>query len=506
MLKLSCLLFISFVLILSFKSNGGFPTSMNHGNFFPYIIDKPFIEDGFYMMTVAWNIAEGNGIKYNLNRPTTGIQPLVTFIQAGVAKLVLMFGGSKIDFLRVMIIFSALLLFLFSLVTSSIIQKLIPSLYSQIIIILFVLFSFDLFEYFTNGLETGFYLLMIAVCINYSFQFLKNPNYKSAFIFGSLAGITALTRVDFLLPLFVYLLCLFISGRIRLSIFILILTIAVLFLLPWLIYVYSVSGSIYPSSVSNQTNIVDSLTFGERLSYIRVSFLHHLTPFLYTNNLYISTAVTVLNGIIFYYLIKRFKFFDTFDKPVFNNLLVWGFSFFLLGLTYFVYSNAPYFYIRYLTPFYLFIFLIAVCCLLFLLNKIPGLYKKLILTSFVLFFFVQSYYYQFNGNLANHLTLRISFIKNNFNDSERIALFQSGVTGFFLDNVLNLDGKVDHIVRQYALNKNFEGFLDSMKVNIIIEWKNDFNVTLDDNYFSKHWKMIEDDIGDGTTACFVRIK
>ncbi len=479
---------------------------MNHANFFPYIIDKPFTEDGFYMMTVAWNIAEGNGIKYNLNRPTTGIQPLVTFIQAGVAKLVLMFGGDKIDFLRLMIIFSALLLFLFSLITGSIIQKLIPSLYSQTIIILLVLFSFDLLEYFTNGLETGFYLLMIAVCINYSFQFLKNPNNKSVFIFGALAGITALTRVDFLLPLFFYLLFLFLFKKINPGKLILILAIAVILLLPWLIYVYNISGSVFPSSVSNQTNIVDSLTFGERLSYIRVSLFHHLTPFLYTNNLYISTAVTVLNGIIFYYLIKRFKFLDTFDKPVFNNLLGWGFSFCLLGLTYFIYSNAPYFYIRYLTPFYLFVFLIAVCCLLFFLNKIPGLYKKLILTSFVLFFFAQSYYYQFNGTLANHLTLRIAYIQNNFTESERIGLFQSGVTGFFLHNVINLDGKVDHIVRQYALNKNFEGFLDSMNVNVIIEWKKDFNVIMDDNYFLKNWKMLEEDIGDGTTACFVRIK
>src|SRR4030067_1302488 len=365
MLKIYFLLFVSYVFILSLKSNDGFPTTIKHGNFFPYIIDKPFTEDGFYMMTVAWNIAEGNGIKYNLNRPTTGVQPLVTFIQAVIAKIVLMFEGDKIVFLRIMIIFSALLLFLFSLVTGGVVQKIIPGLYSQTITIFLVLFSFDLLEYFNNGLETGFYLLMIAVCINCSFHFIDKPGFKSALIFGAFAGITALTRVDFLLPLFFYLLFLFVFNRISLAKLILILAIAVILLLPWLVYVYNVSGSVFPSSVSSQTIMVNPLTFSERLSYILISLFNHLTPFLYTHNLFISAAFTVINGIIFWYLMKRLKFFNALDKHAFKNLFYWGISFLFLVITYFVYSNAQHFYIRYTTPLYFFVFLFAVCCVLF---------------------------------------------------------------------------------------------------------------------------------------------
>ena len=61
------------------------------------------------------------------------------------------------------------------------------------------------------------------------------------------------------------------------------------------------------------------------------------------------------------------------------------------------------------------------------------------------------------------------------------------------------------MVQQYAFTKNFEAFLDSMKVNVVIEWRNDFNVNVDEKYFEEHWKLMEKDIGDGTTACFVRI-
>jgi len=505
MLKFYFLLFIIFILILSFKSEEGFPTTIKHGNFFPYTIDKPFTEDGFYMMTVAWNIAEGNGIKYNLNRPTTGIQPLVTFIQAGIAGLVLMFGGDKIFFLRVIIIFSAILLFLFSLVTGGIVQKIIPGLYSQTITIFLVLFSFDLFEYFFNGLETGFYLLMISICISYSFRFLKTPDNKTAIIFGSLAGVTILTRVDFILPLFIYLLFLFISKRIEISKLIYISAAAALFLIPWLVYVYDVSGSIYPSSVSVQTELINPFSIKERTVRMLTAFFIHLTPWIFTHNFYISVAAALVYGVIFYYLVRKLNFLNVPEKFSFINLTRWGFSLLILCITYIVFSFALHFYIRYTTPFFVFILLVSICAVLFLLNKIPSSYKKLFYAAVVLFFFAQAFYYLFDGKLSNHLTLRISYIQKNFNNAERIGLFQSGVTGFFLDNVVNLDGKVDHVLHDYAVQNRFEDFLDSMKVNVIIEWKNDFNAFVSDKYFSKNWKMYEKDIGDGTTECFVRI-
>jgi hypothetical protein len=40
--------------------------------------DKPVGEDGYYMLTIALNIAQGHGIAYNYSLPATGIQPLST--------------------------------------------------------------------------------------------------------------------------------------------------------------------------------------------------------------------------------------------------------------------------------------------------------------------------------------------------------------------------------------------------------------------------------------------
>src|SRR5262245_9768493 len=47
------------------------------------LLDKPLGEDAFYMFSVARSIASGDGISYG-KIPTTGIQPLATFVYAGV--------------------------------------------------------------------------------------------------------------------------------------------------------------------------------------------------------------------------------------------------------------------------------------------------------------------------------------------------------------------------------------------------------------------------------------
>ena len=102
-------IFLLYAIVLALGSNQKYPTKIYYNNFFPYLADKPLSEDGYYALTVAWNIAEGKGITYNFNRPTTGIQPLSVFVFAAIAKVVIAAGENKISFVRAIIIFSILL-------------------------------------------------------------------------------------------------------------------------------------------------------------------------------------------------------------------------------------------------------------------------------------------------------------------------------------------------------------------------------------------------------------
>ena len=42
---------------LTVLSHVGFPKDMQSGLRFPYLADKPVGEDGYYMLTVAWNMS-----------------------------------------------------------------------------------------------------------------------------------------------------------------------------------------------------------------------------------------------------------------------------------------------------------------------------------------------------------------------------------------------------------------------------------------------------------------
>jgi hypothetical protein len=206
--------------------------------------------------------------------------------------------------------------------------------------------------------------------------------------------------------------------------------------------------------------------------------------------------------VVFYFLVKKINFLNIVDKTSLRNLAGWGISFFILGIAYFVYSPAQHFYIRYTAPFYLVVFIIAVSSLFFLFRELPGFYRKLLPAAFAVFFFVQSFHYYFNGRLSNPLSLRIAYIENNFKEPGLIGMFQSGVSGFFLGNVLNLDGKVDHVAHEYITHRELNNFLDSMQVNIIVEWNEGLKYYIKD--FDKSWIVYDENIGDDTTSCYVR--
>jgi hypothetical protein len=87
---------------------------MEYGHGMPYLSDRPVGEDADYLLTVAWNLAATHRIVYNFNKPTTGVQPLATFVDAGLARLVQAAGRDRWVFVRVVILVNVVLLILFA--------------------------------------------------------------------------------------------------------------------------------------------------------------------------------------------------------------------------------------------------------------------------------------------------------------------------------------------------------------------------------------------------------
>jgi len=121
-------------------------------------------------------------------------------------------------------------------------------------------------------------------------------------------------------------------------------------------------------------------------------------------------------------------------------------------------------------------------------------------------FGIQSVLYLHSGKSARAFTVRVEFVNNNFTEDDRIAAFQTGVLGYYCENTFNLDGKIDNSALESLSNKGINHYIDSMNINVLMEWKDFIPVLFKDEYLEKYWEVFKGDIGDGRTICYVRKK
>ena len=304
--------FLSYGLILAIFSHSGFPQAMSTDVFMPYLADKPVGEDGFYILTVAWNLAAQYKLAYNFNMLTTGIQPLITFIYAFFAWIVQVFNGDKWIFIRVVSAFNIINLIIFAHVLGIIAKTLIPNNAKEnvrlyIFTVTITLFNFRLFCTFGYGLETGIYLIFIALCVLYTLRFSssKKPSFRQAIVFGLLAGFTGLSRVDFGVIFLCFLSFLVIYQRAAIVWCLISGFTAFLIVGPWLLWVYALTGSWVPSSGIAEAGVINFGNALDRTIIMTEAVMYHFFPWCYGERKYFSILALVSCLIIFIILFYR---------------------------------------------------------------------------------------------------------------------------------------------------------------------------------------------------------
>ncbi|HZU86956.1 MAG TPA: hypothetical protein VFF78_05705, partial [Anaerolineaceae bacterium] len=337
----------------------------------PYLADKPMGEDGYYMLTVAWNIASGEGIVYNGNLPTTGIQPLSTFLYAMLAWLARAFGGDAPAFVRLTILFNALNLLLFAHLIGKISQHLAQNTENATAAyrwgLLLALFNFGLFRAFTYGLETGQYLTLLAACILFTLRLLagERPDWEKALAFGALGGLCGLTRLDFGIIFFLFLSISGLRRQFSPGAILLAGLAALAVVSPWFLYVHSVTGNWIPSSGGAQSALISAVVAPERLRAMGEAVLGHLTPWMYLNGGFMTLpallSLAVALGVLFTRSARQ-ALCSAFSasNPSFAN---WTLAILMLVPVYLVLFWATHFYDRYTAPL-LVILLPLIACLL----------------------------------------------------------------------------------------------------------------------------------------------
>jgi hypothetical protein len=142
----------------------------------------------------------------------------------------------------------------------------------------------------------------------------------------------------------------------------------------------------------------------------------------------------------------------------------------------------------------------------YLLGKVSHVRVSFILVLVAIIFGVQAFLYLHSGKSARAFTVRSEFVENNFSSGNRIAAFQTGILGYYHENVFNLDGKMDNSALESFSNGGIEQYIESMKIDVLMEWKNFVPFLFDKEYLENYWQVYAEDIGDGRTICYVRKK
>lgn len=219
-------------------------------------------EDGFYVLTIARNIARGAGVTIDGVTPTNGFQPLYAFA------IVPAFWAAGDDALLPLRMISVLHWVTFvgtAWLLAAIAARLAPAEERRLTAtatVLAYLASRQVLQSHFNGLETGLLLFLIAL-VWHGYQRHGVDSNRRAVAFGALLGLVMLARIDQAMLLVAVCAVLLARGigwrRVALA-----SATALAVVSPWLIYGLLSFGSLVPSSGAAQQDWTPS---GQRLLY-----------------------------------------------------------------------------------------------------------------------------------------------------------------------------------------------------------------------------------------------
>lgn len=508
-LALCALLLTGYGAFIALASPAAFPDRMTTASRLPYLSDKPVGEDGFYMLTVAWHLAEGHGLVYNFGLPTTGVQPLSTMLYGGVAWLVQQTGGDRWTLLRVVQLLGVVNLLLLAFAVGDIARTAFHDRATRwtafTVAASFTAFNFWLYRAVTYGLETGLYLLLLAACVAFSIRTLPRMTTRSALLLGLLAGATGLARIDFGVVLFGFLGTCLLNRHLRLRHALIVGGTALAVVLPWFAWVYRITGSWLPSSGGAQASFISARSGLFRLREGAEALLNHLTPWLYTGSRGVLALVALATLIVLLVLLKL-RPGDPWRRTTEGwrrAMVPWGTAFALLCVVYLLFFGVVHFYERYLSPSLLVLLpLLAVA----IAQRVPGGQARWVaaLPVFMLVCFGGWAGLSLHtGRVGNTHAVTAGFVQERFAPPCRVGAFQSGVIGYFNPNVLNLDGKLNQEALEAQRQGYLDAYVDSVGIDIIVDWPGHIQFSFPQAFF-EGWDLCDARPENGITACITR--
>jgi hypothetical protein len=440
------------------------------------LFENPLTEDGYYVLSVARQIALGHGITIDGQQLTNGFQPLFAFL---LVPIYAAFGDDRYSSLR-----GVLAVHWAAHVTTAVLLGLIvkTSLRSQgterstigfwATAFLWLASRYVLLNSY-NGLETGCTLLLYALAWRlYQLNWLDGWKLIGL---SSVLGLLILARIDAVI--FVATLATFELFRwdmplqLRFRRAVAITLISFIISLPWWLYNLFFFGSLMPSSGTAQAAPFSFARVAPMLSsalqvlapYIQIRWIEGLPQML------LQACIVLIIALLF----AKTAFSDMKTTNAFRIGGVITISTAILGLYYLLFSGAPHFYGRYLSPFML-ISIVVAAITLAQVDRFHNLIRFAVLIPLVLIAAASILGYQFQVGVSKSpfYNDQLQLIEASVPHAETVSAGQSGTIGYFRDHVVNLDGKVNAEALHYR--NNMWKYLENRNIAWYCDWSSGF--------------------------------
>jgi len=451
------------------------------------IANRPVTDDGFYGFTVARNVACGKGVTIDGTTLTNGFQPLFTFLSVPA----FIIGKDKTySPIRYVLVLHWLFFFasayLLALIARDAFESRNPRKNSPIFWWVIVIYSSSVLILLLsfNGLETGC-LLFLYACAWRWYQVGFVEKWSGLVVLGALLGALVLARVDAAFFVIVVSLYVGVSGKrftwpVRFGRFFTVSGTAFFVSSPWWIYNVVSFGSLMP--ISGRALQAWRLS-SERVARAVVAFFQVAMPSIYVGEatlegtmVYVIRAVLTVVAVAYLWKARHdLECFTTGGRTmnfVVRRTLEFGtlqlLSVALLVIWYTASSFAIYSYVRYFAP----MVLVSAMGLGYLLTKIGRKFRHAVMNTVVVGMSIPVLLtvYMFHSQRIGSEYMDQVWLANAYVPAKDwVAAFQSGTLGYFRDNVLNLDGKVNPKVHTHR--KNLLGYLEESRVEWLCDWR-----------------------------------
>ena len=468
------------------------------------------IDDGFYALTVSRNIALGRGITADGSALTNGFQPLWVFL---LVPAFLVAQGDRLFALRIVLGVSSLLMiataFLLGLIAREVFIEPAKRKLAFWLAAFLCLSNYIVWSTYLNGLETGLQILLLCAVIR-CLQTGDLNNTRQLGLAGALLGALVLARIDavFLVGVVcVYLLSYpfqhsLVDRAMRSAV---VAGGALLISSPWWLYNVSYFGSLMPSSGRAQQGWAFSAT---RLDWALRAFLTSLVPVapipavaqfrgVQLVRLLLLGGTLLYVGLPFAKRRGRWQELSPLMQRTLTIILLVGVAWLLLFGWYTLSSFAVWQYQRYFAP--TTIIFIVTAALLFtefaeLVSRGPQVLGAIAVALSLTVPLRTVFAYEVPGHGQSNFVEQLNLVQQWVPDSAYVAAGQSGTLGFFRDNVINLDGKVNQTVLDYhpwdSRQSTVYRYLQEQQIHYVCDWSTLVPVYLGASPASHGWQTV----------------